>query len=70
MVLCRERFLGDRKECVRLILPKANKSPLGCRLAVYLPTDTLLRDSGQEHRGINLLRMYQIRIISLKSLSP
>ena len=23
------------------------KAPRGCRLAVYLPTDTLLRDSGQ-----------------------
>ena len=44
------------------------KAPLG--LSVYLPTDTLLRGSGQEHRGINRLRMYQIRITSLKSLSP
>ena len=53
------------------ILPKANEKPLwGCRLAVYLPTDTLLRGSGEEHRGINRLRMYQIRITSLKSLSP
>ena len=41
------------------------KAPRGCRLAVYLPTDTLLRDSGQEHRGINRLRMYQIRNPSL-----
>ena len=46
------------------------KAPRGCRLAVYLPTDTLLRGSHQEHRGINRLRMYQIRITSLKSLSP
>ena len=46
------------------------KAPRGCRLAVYLPTDTLLRGSGQEHRGINRLRMYQLRITSLKSLSP
>ena len=41
------------------------KAPRGCRLAVYLPTDTLLRGSGKEHRGINRLRMYQIRIASL-----
>ena len=48
------------------ILPKVNEKPLwGCRLAVYLPTDTLIRNSGQEHRGINRLRMYQIRIASL-----
>ena len=46
------------------------KAPRGCRLAVYLPTDTLMRGSRQEHRGINRLRMYQIRITSLKSLSP
>ena len=61
------KVLDVRKECVRLSCQRQTKSPLGCRLAVYLPTDTLLRGSGQEHRGINRLRMYQIRIISQKS---
>ena len=62
---------GRQKGVCQAILPKANeKPPWGCRLAVYLPTDMLLRGSRQEHRGINRLRMYQIRITSLKSLSP
>lgn len=64
------KVLDVRKECVRLFAKGKRKAPRGCRLAVYLPTDTLLRGSGQEHRGINRLRMYQTRIISLKSLSP
>ena len=47
---------GRQKGVCKAILPKANEKPLwGCRLAVYLPTDTLLRGSGQEHRGINHL---------------
>ena len=50
---------GRQKGVCQAILPKVNeKPPWGCRLAVYLPTDTLLRDSGQEHRGINRLRVY------------
>ena len=64
------KVLDVRKECVRLSCQRQTKSPSGCRLAVYLPTDTLLRGSRQEHRGINRLRMYQIRITSLKSLNP
>ena len=60
---------GRQKGVCQAILPKANEKPLwDCRLAVYLPTDTLLRDSGQEHRGINRLRMYQIRNPSLSEL--
>ena len=60
---------GRQKGVCQAILPKANEKPLwGCRLAVYLPTDTLLRGSGQEHRGINRLRMYQIRNPSLSEL--
>ena len=64
------KVLDVRKECVRLSCQRQTKSPSGCRLAVYLPTDTLLRGSRQEHRGINRLRMYYTRITSLKSLSP
>lgn len=52
------KVLDVRKECVRLSCQRQTKAPRGCRLAVYLPTDTLLRGSGQEHRGINRLRMY------------
>ena len=65
------KVLDVRKECVRLSCQRQTKSPpWGCRLAVYLPTDTLLRGSRQEHRGINRLRECQIRITCLKSLSP
>ena len=50
---------GRQKGSVSGYLAKGKrKAPRGCRLAVYLPTDTLLRGSGQEHRGINRLRMY------------
>lgn len=64
------KVLDVRKECVRLSCQRQTKSPSGLSVGGLFATDTLLRDSGQEHRGINRLRMYYTRITSLKSLSP
>ena len=42
------KVIRRQKGVCQAILPKANEKPLwGCRLAVYLPADTLLRGLGQ-----------------------
>ena len=63
------KVLYVRKECVRLSAERQKKKPLravrgGCQAF----SNTLLRGSRQEHRGI--MRYCQIAIISLKSRSP